>query len=98
MSSQNIPENAAKVLTLCGLGHILDAHLDPGNHMTMMRATCLVLVVSFAGLSLVVRAQSGRSREWLTWGGDIERTGWNRGETALSKQSVGRLDRKSTRL
>ena len=38
-----------------------------------------------------MQAQSGRSREWLTWGGDIERSGWNRGETTLSKQSVGRL-------
>ncbi len=36
-------------------------------------------------------AQGGRTREWLTWGGDRERTGWNRGETALSKQNVGRL-------
>ena len=59
--------------------------------MTMMRATCLVLVFSLGGISWAVQAQSGRSREWLTWGGDIERTGWNRGETALSKQSVGRL-------
>src|SRR5687767_1421199 len=59
--------------------------------MTMMRATCLVLVFSLAGVSWAVQAQSGRSREWLTWGGDIERTGWNRSETALSKQTVGRL-------
>ena len=36
-------------------------------------------------------AKSGAVREWLTWGGDIERTGWNRAETALSKQTVGRL-------
>lgn len=59
--------------------------------MTMMRATCLVLVLCFGGISWAVQAQSGRSREWLTWGGDIERTGWNRSETALSKQTVGRL-------
>jgi hypothetical protein len=56
-----------------------------------MRATCLVLAVSLGGVSVAVHAQSGRSREWLTWGGDIERSGWNRGETTLSKQSVGRL-------
>ncbi len=59
--------------------------------MTMMRATCLVIVFCLGGVSWAVQAQSGRSREWLTWGGDIERTGWNRGETTLSKQSVGRL-------
>ena len=38
--------------------------------------------------SLLVRAQTRRTHEWLTWGGDVERTGWNRGETALSKTSV----------
>ena len=58
--------------------------------MKMMRAVGL-MVLCLGGLSYAVQAQSGRSREWLTWGGDIERTGWNRGETALSKQSVGRL-------
>jgi outer membrane protein assembly factor BamB len=41
--------------------------------------------------SAVTFTQSSRSREWLTWGGDAERTGWNRGESALSKQTVGRL-------
>ena len=61
------------------------------DDMTMMRATCLVLVFCLGGISWAVQAQSGRTREWLTWGGDIERTGWNRGETALSKQTVGRL-------
>lgn len=59
--------------------------------MKTMRAACVVLVVCLAGVSWAVYAQGGRSREWLTWGGDIERTGWNRGETVLSKQSVGRL-------
>src|SRR5688572_24481389 len=59
--------------------------------MTMMRATCLGLVLCFGGISWAVHAQSARSREWLTWGGDSERTGWNRSETILSKQSVGRL-------
>jgi glucose dehydrogenase len=59
--------------------------------MTKTRATCVALGVLLSALSLAIHAQSGRSREWLTWGGDIERSGWNRGETTLSKQSVGRL-------
>ena len=57
----------------------------------MMRPTSLALVCGIAVFSLIASAQGGRSREWLTWGGDQERTGWNRGETALSKQTVGRL-------
>ncbi len=57
----------------------------------LLRATCFLLVCCLCGVSLAVQAQSGRNREWLTWGGDIERTGWNRGETTLSKQTVGRL-------
>ena len=31
------------------------------------------------------------SNEWLTWGYDQERTGWNRAETTLSPRNVGRL-------
>ena len=58
---------------------------------TKMRATGLVLVLCLGSVSWAVHAQSGKSREWLTWGGDIERTGWNRGESTLSKQNVGRL-------
>ena len=47
---------------------------------TKMRATGLVLVFCLGSVSWAVHAQTGKSREWLTWGGDIERTGWNRGE------------------
>jgi glucose dehydrogenase len=31
------------------------------------------------------------SNEWLTWGYDQERTGWNRAETMLSPKTVGKL-------
>jgi len=31
------------------------------------------------------------SNEWLTWGYDQERTGWNRAETTLSPKTVGKL-------
>src|SRR5688572_25183491 len=57
----------------------------------LKRAIFLIVAVSLGVVSLALHAQGGRSREWLTWGGDIERSGWNRGETTLSKQSVGRL-------
>ncbi len=32
------------------------------------------------------------TREWLTWQGDAERTGWAKAETALSKANISRLD------
>ncbi len=31
------------------------------------------------------------TNEWLTWGYDQERTGWNRAETALTPKTVGKL-------
>jgi outer membrane protein assembly factor BamB len=38
-------------------------------------------------------------RDWITWGYDQERTGWNRGETVLSKDNVSGLKLKwSTQL
>jgi outer membrane protein assembly factor BamB len=50
-------------------------------------ATCGVVALC----SLLAHAQRSPSHEWLTWGGDIERTGWNRAESALSKKTVGQL-------
>src|SRR6202790_5145124 len=44
-------------------------------------------------------AQSAPVQDWLTWGYDQERTGWNKGETTLSKDNVSRLELKwSTQL
>jgi outer membrane protein assembly factor BamB len=44
-------------------------------------------------------AQGTPARDWLTWGYDQERTGWNKGETTLSKDNVSRLELKwSTQL
>ena len=50
----------------------------------------LVLSVS----SMCSYAQSAPARDWLTWGYDQERTGWNKGETTLSKDNVSRLELK----
>ena len=35
-----------------------------------------------------------KSQDWLTWGGDPERTSWNRNESILSKANVGNLELK----
>ena len=39
-------------------------------------------------------AQSGASRDWLTWGGDAARTGWAKAETTLSRDNIDRLELK----
>ena len=57
-----------------------------------MGTTARALVgVGILVCSLLAHAQQRPSQEWLTWGGDIERTGWNRAESALSKRTVGQL-------
>ena len=56
-----------------------------------MRSRLMAMAVCVGFGALALHAQGGRTREWLTWGGDQERTGWNRGETAISKQNVKRL-------
>ena len=60
------------------------------------------LVLTFAALltvTAVCHAQHAAPVDWLTWGYDQERSGWNRGETALSAANVSRLELKwKTRL
>ena len=63
----------------------------PSSSSPRVGRALAVVAVAVAVGSLVTQAQSRPPQEWLTWGGDIERTGWNRGETALSKASVGKL-------
>jgi glucose dehydrogenase len=57
------------------------------------------IFISFAPVVLVslllpvgTSAQGTPARDWLTWGYDQERTGWNKGETTLSEENVGRLE------
>jgi len=47
-------------------------------------------LVSFLA-PLVGRAQTPPASDWLTWGYDQERSGWNRAETTLSKENVSGL-------
>ena len=62
-----------------------------------LRIAPLVLVSLLSPMASY--AQSTPVRDWLTWGYDQERTGWNKGETILSKDNVSRLELKwSTQL
>ncbi|MGA2212151.1 MAG: PQQ-binding-like beta-propeller repeat protein [Bryobacteraceae bacterium] len=45
-----------------------------------------------AGMALCwMPASAASQNEWLTWGYDQERTGWNQAETALNKDNVSQL-------
>ncbi len=57
---------------------------------TFTRICCLG-----AGLAVLLHpALAASTNEWLTWGYDQQRTGWNQGETALSKDNVSKLELK----
>jgi hypothetical protein len=43
-----------------------------------------LLSLLFVGLNSGLLAQSGKVADWLTDGGDIERTAWQRNETLLT--------------
>src|ERR1700722_3045181 len=53
----------------------------------------IVALTSLALLPVPASAQKlpVPARDWTTWGYDQERTGWNKGETTLTKQNVSRL-------
>src|SRR5262245_111742 len=58
------------------------------------RSTAMRAIAICGGVVLsswLAQAQRSSTHEWLTWGGDIERTSWNRGESVLSKKTVGQL-------
>src|SRR5438874_1960956 len=53
-------------------------------------ALAVSLLVAFL-LPLAGSAQAPAASDWLTWGYDQERSGWNRAETTLSKENVSGL-------
>jgi outer membrane protein assembly factor BamB len=53
-------------------------------------ALAVLSLVSFL-VTLAGSAQAPPASDWLTWGYDQERSGWNRAETTLSKENVSRL-------
>jgi outer membrane protein assembly factor BamB len=55
----------------------------------------LITALGFgAGLALCSMAALAAQNEWVTWGYDQERTGWNQAETELTKDNVSRLELK----
>jgi outer membrane protein assembly factor BamB len=53
-------------------------------------ALAVLSLVSFL-VTLAGSAQAPPASDWLTWGYDQERSGWNRAETTLSKENVSGL-------
>ena len=53
-------------------------------------ALAMLWLVSFL-LPIAGPAQAPPASDWLTWGYDQERSGWNRAETTLSKENVSGL-------
>ena len=53
-------------------------------------ALATLWLVSFL-LPIAAPAQAPPASDWLTWGYDQERSGWNRAETTLSKENVSGL-------
>jgi outer membrane protein assembly factor BamB len=58
---------------------------------TWTRAHAIAISAGVVLCSWFAHAQRSAAQEWLTWGGDVERTSWNRVESALSKKTVGQL-------
>jgi outer membrane protein assembly factor BamB len=52
------------------------------------------LISALLTLSAFCHSQDRKSRDWLTWGGDAERTSWSRNETTISRTNVENLDLK----
>ncbi len=54
----------------------------------LMMAGTLTILACLTNWSPPAQAQGGKLADWLTDGGDIERTGWQKNETILSTTSV----------
>ena len=52
------------------------------------------LLLYFALAFLAIPSLAPAQDDWLTWGYDQERSGWNKSETQLSKENVSRLELK----
>jgi outer membrane protein assembly factor BamB len=59
--------------------------------MKMSSPLLAVLLAAMTASAAAAAPAPAPANDWPTWGYDAERTGWNRGETTLSKDNVGRL-------
>ncbi|MBM3798394.1 MAG: hypothetical protein FJW31_31150 [Acidobacteria bacterium] len=59
-----------------------------------MRTACPFVLLLPVVLHATAAAQDRKSRDWLTWGGDAERSGWHRGESAISRRNASSLELK----
>ena len=82
-------ETTAYVLKM---GQMPPEEITPRPPADQIEAVIGVLERDLAKAKKVETANAGPpSREWLTWQGDPERTGWAKAETALSKANVSSL-------
>ena len=56
----------------------------------MVKACSAIALLALVSLLLPL-AGSAPASDWLTWGYDQERSGWNRAETTLSKENISSL-------
>jgi hypothetical protein len=66
----------------------------PRARRLLLTAMIPIAAIGLATVGVIASAQDRPSREWLTWGYDRERTGWNKGENTLSPENVSRLELK----
>jgi len=60
----------------------------------VLRTSSRVSAVAIGLLFFVLPRLAAAQDEWLTWGYDQQRSGWNQSETVLSKDNVSRLELK----
>ena len=65
---------------------------SPWAYINQMRALFIGLAMLLI-LVMPVTSGSGQdtSSDWITWGYDQERSGWNRGEATLSPENVSQI-------
>ena len=62
------------------------------GHQLISKPVTNVLGVAVRLSVLLVPGLAAAQSEWLTWGHDQQRTGWNQAETVLTKENVSQLE------
>ncbi|HVZ60923.1 MAG TPA: hypothetical protein VG892_09085, partial [Terriglobales bacterium] len=65
-----------------------------GKRQLIWKRLIATLAVGIGAWLLVAPGFAAAQDEWLTWGYDQERTGWNRSENVLNKDNVSQLQLK----